>query len=221
MKNNYKLFHGLAMIYVTMLLVSNTIAVKLIAFQGFVLPAGILCFPVAYIFGDVLTEVYGYKKTKSIIWWGFACLALMSIFYYLAIITTPASFWKKQEEFSQIFGIVPRIALSSFIAYLVGSFLNAYIMSLLKVKTNGKHLWLRTISSTIVGEGADSVVFNLSAFLFVFPFNDVLYIAFSGFILKTLYEIIATPVTYIIVNKIKSIEHEDVYDKNISYNPFI
>lgn len=218
--NNYKLFHGLAMVYVTMLLVSNTVAVKLIAFKGFVLPAGIICFPIAYIFGDVLTEVYGYEKTKSVIWWGFACLALMSLVYYLAVIITPASFWDKQDAFSQLFGFVPRIAISSFVAYLVGSFLNAIIMSFLKVKTDGRYLWLRTISSTIVGEGVDSVIFNLSAFLFIFPLSDVLHIAFSGFVLKTLYEIIATPITYIVVAKIKKIEHEDVYDKGVSYKIF-
>jgi len=119
-----------------------------------------------------------------------------------------------------LFGLAPRIACASFLAYLVGSFLNAYVMSRMKVWMKGKHLWTRTIGSTILGEGADSVVFNFVAFLGVFEFGQVAFIAFSGFVLKTLYEIVATPFTYLAVGWLKRVEQEDKYDHDVSYNPF-
>lgn len=216
----YRLFHAVGMLSVALLIVSNTVAVKVVEIWGFVLPAGIICFPLAYIFNDVLTEVYGYEKTRSVIWWGFFALALTSIIYYVATILTPAPFWKDQESFAKLFGFVPRIAIASFLAYLVGSFLNSYVMSYMKIKTKGKHLWSRTIGSTIVGEGADSIVFNFVAFYGIFDFSNLIKIAISGFILKTLYEILATPLTYFVVNKLKKIENEDKFDHGISYNPF-
>jgi len=216
----YRVFTALAMIFCATLLVSNTIAVKIIHIYGFDLPAGIICFPVAYIFGDVLVEVYGYARTRRVIWYGFGCLALMSVFYYLAVLLPPAVFWKQQESFANLFGLAPRIALSSFVAYLVGSFLNAIVMSKMKLMTSGKFLWTRTIGSTIIGEGADSLVFNLCAFSFVFEMRQVIYIAFSGFVLKTLYEIVATPLTYIACAWLKRVETKDTFDHGVSYNPF-
>ncbi|KKL52175.1 hypothetical protein LCGC14_2288110, partial [marine sediment metagenome] len=202
------------------LLVSNTIAVKIITVSGFVLPAGIICFPVAYIFNDVLVECYGYERTRRVIWCGFGCLALMSFFYWLAAILPPAVFWEDQSAFKKFFQFAPRIAGASFVAYLVGSFLNAYVMSRMKVRTKGKHLWMRTIGSTVVGEGADSLVFNFVAFLGVFELGQVAFIAFSGFVLKTLYEIAATPLTYLIVGWLKRFEGVDVFDHDAAYNPF-
>lgn len=216
----YRLLDVVAMGFVAMLLIANTIAVKVVQIGEFVLPAGIICFPVAYIFGDVLTEVYGYEKTRRIIWIGFACLGIMSLFYYIATILSPASFWEDQAAFERLFGFAPRIAAASFAAYLVGSFLNAFVMSRMKVWTGGRHLWMRTIGSTIVGEGIDSVVFNVAAFAGVFQLHQVFYIALSGFVLKTLYEIAATPVTYVLVGQLKRIEGVDQYDRGISYNPF-
>lgn len=216
----YRLFHVMAIVFVTTLLVSNTIAVKVIQVWSFTLPAGILVFPVAYIFGDVLTEVYGYQRTRSVIWWGFFCLAVMSGFYYLASVLPPAAFWHDQAPFARLFGLVPRIAVSSFVAYLIGEFLNSTVLSKLKVRTGGRHFWLRAVSSTIVGQGADSVVFNLGAFAGIFPLPVVLFIAFSGFVLKSLYEVIALPLTYAVVMYVKRYEGVDVYDKGISYTPF-
>lgn len=216
----YRYFHGVAMLLVACLLIGNTLAAKIIILGGFTLPAGILCFPVAYIVNDCLTEVYGYERTRGVIWWGFICLALMSLFYYCATLLTPAPFWTDQPAFARLFGIAPRIAIASFTAFLVGSFLNSYIMSIMKIKTKGKRLWTRTIGSTIVGEGADSIIFNCIAFLGVFKFEDVLQIALSGFVLKTLYEIVMTPFTYIAVGWLKRKEEEDKYDNNANYNPF-
>lgn len=216
----YRYFHGVAMLFVASLLIANTLAVKIIQVGNFTLPAGILCFPIAYLVNDVLTEIYGYENTRAVIWWGFFCLALMTLLYYLATLLKPAPFWGDQEAFGRLFGFVPRIAIASLIAFLIGSFLNSWIMSLMKVKTNGKHLWSRTIGSTIVGEGADSIVFNCVAFLGIFTFDDVMKIALSGFLLKTLYEIIMTPLTYMAVSWLKRKEEEDKFDRNISYNPF-
>lgn len=216
----FRLFHALAMLFVASLLIANTLAVKIIEVGGFTLPAGILCFPIAYIVNDCLTEVYGYEKTKSVIWWGFICLALMSFFYYLATLLPAAIFWTEQESFEKLFGFIPRIGFASLIAFLIGSFLNSIVLSKLKVKTNGKRLWIRTIGSTIIGEGADTLIFNFVAFFGVFAITDVIKVALSGFILKTLYEVAMTPVTYIVIGKLKKYENEDKYDINISYNPF-
>jgi uncharacterized integral membrane protein (TIGR00697 family) len=216
----YRYFHAVSMLFIASLIIANTLAVKIIQFSDFTLPAGILCFPIAYIVNDCLTEVYGFEKTRTVIWWGFFCLALMSILYYIATLLTPAPFWKDQEAFERLFGVVPRIAIGSFAAFLIGSFLNSFVMSFLKVKTKGKYLWTRTIGSTIVGEGADSLVFNSIAFLGVFSFGDVMKIALSGFILKTLYEIIMTPATYLAVSWLKKKEEEDKFDVNVKYNPF-
>ena len=222
MKNpgGFRLFEVVAMVFVATLLVSNTIAVKVIQVGPFVLPAGIICFPLAYIFGDVLTEVYGYAKTRRVIWVGFGCLGLMSAFYFVATKLPHAPFWEDQAPFAKLFGFAPRIALSSFLAYWVGSFLNAAIMSKMKVRMKGRHLWMRTIGSTIIGEGADSFVFNFAAFLGVFGLKEVAFIAFSGFILKTAYEVVATPLTYLAVGWLKRVEEVDQFDYDVSYSPF-
>jgi queuosine precursor transporter len=216
----YRFFHVVAMIFVASLLISNTIAIKIISVGGFVLPAGIIVFPISYIFSDVMVELYGFNKTRSVIWWGFICLAGMSLLYYIAASLPPAPFWQHQQSFVQFFGFVPRIALSSFIAYLVGEFLNSIIMSRLKVRTEGRYFGLRAVLSTIVGQGADSLVFNFTAFTGVFPIKDVAFIALSGFILKSLYEVLVLPLTYFIVGWLKKVEGIDTYDRDISYNPF-
>ena len=214
-------YHAVAMIFVATLLISNTIAVKVITLWGFTLPAGIITFPIAYLAGDILTEVYGFKKTRSLIWWGFFCLGGMSLFYWLATLLTPAPFWTEDNPaFVKFFGFVPRIALASLIAYVIGEFLNSMVLSKLKIKTQGRHFWLRAIGSTIVGQSADSFVFNFIAFGGVFPMATVAYIAFSGFVLKTLYEVVALPVTYMVMPWLKRAEGVDTYDRGITYSLF-
>ncbi len=217
---NFKMFHYVAMLYVATLIISNTIAVKIISIGSLAIPAAIICFPISYIINDVLVEVYGYKKARQVIWGGFFCLALMAILYVIATKLQPAPFWDKQEQFESLLGLVPRITFASFIAYLVGSFLNAWTMSKMKIKSKGQHLWQRTIGSTIVGEGADSIIFNLIAFVGIFSFKQVMLIALTGFVLKTLYEIVATPFTYWAVRTLKRIESVDVFDEDVSYSPF-
>jgi queuosine precursor transporter len=216
----YRYFHIVAMVFVMTLLVSNTIAAKVIIAGPFTLPAGIIVFPLAYIFGDILTEVYGFERSRTIIWWGFFCLAAMAAFYSIAAVLTPAPFWTDDPAFDRLFGFVPRLAASSFAAYLVGEFLNSAILSKIKVATNGKHFWARAVGSTIVGQAADSVVFNFAAFYGVFPLADVAFIAFSGFVLKSAYEVVALPITYPVVNWLKRAEGIDVFDHGVSYTPF-
>jgi uncharacterized integral membrane protein (TIGR00697 family) len=216
----YRFFHIVAMIFVTTLILANTLAVKIVSLFGFTLPAGIIVFPIAYIFGDVLTEVYGFRKARSVIWWGFFCLAMMAFFFWAGTLLPPAPFWKDQEAFARLFGFVPRIALASLIAYLVGEFINSAVLSKLKVRTEGRHFWLRAVLSTVIGQGADSLIFNFSAFLGVFPLRDLLFIAFSGWILKTAYEVVALPLTYACARFLKRAEGVDTYDREISYSPF-
>jgi queuosine precursor transporter len=216
----YRFFHCIAMLFCACLLVSNTIAVKVVDIGGFVLPAGIILFPLAYLLNDCIVEVYGFEKTRSVIWWGFGCLAMMSLAYFLAIHLPSAVFYKDQEAFARLFGLAPRIAIASFTGYLVGSFLNAIVMSRMKIWTKGRFLWTRTIGSTVVGEGADSIIFNVIAFAGIFEARNLAYIAFSGFLLKTAYEIVATPLTYAIVGWLKRVEAEDKFDTGVSYSPF-
>lgn len=209
------------MIFVATLLISNTIAVKVITLWGFTLPAGIITFPIAYLAGDLLTETYGFRKTRSLIWWGFICLGGMSLFYWFATMLTPAPFWTENDPaFVKFFGFVPRIAFASLVAYLIGEFLNSMVLSKLKIRTQGKHFWFRAVASTIVGQGADSIVFNFIAFGGVFPTSTVAYIAFSGFVLKTMYEVIVLPATCIIAPWLKRVEGVDTYDHGVNYTPF-
>lgn len=218
--SGFRYFHIVAMLFVTSICISNTIAVKVITVMGLTLPAGIITFPFAYLAGDVLTEVYGFRKTRTIIWWGFFCVAGMSAFYWLATILPPAIFWKDNDAaFASFFGFVPRIVASSLAAYFVGEYLNSVVMSRMKVKMQGRSLWARCVASTVVGEGADSIIFNFAAFSGVFPIKTVAFIAFSGFVLKTLWEIIALPITLRIVPWLKRAEGVDTYDHDVRYTP--
>jgi hypothetical protein len=212
-----KIFLLISIAYVAALLISNTVATKIIMVGSLSVAAGIICFPVTYIITDVITEVYGYRRAKFLIWGGFGALAFMSTAYAMASWLTPAPFYGSEAAFDTIFQQVPRIALGSLGGYLVGSFLNSIVMSKMKVWTAGKHLWARTIGSTIVGEAADSAVFAIIAFAGTFAMSQVVLIAFSGFLLKSAYEIAATPLTYWVIGKIKKAEGVDVYDHNASY----
>ena len=165
MPKNYKYLPAITGIFVTCLLISNIIAVKLGAFGSFFLPVAVIIFPISYIFGDVLTEVYGYARARQVIWIGFACNLLAVLAIWLGGIITPAPFWnaniygspaEAQKAYDAILGFTPRLLTASFIAYLVGEFLNAFVIAKLKIATSGKHLWLRTITSTLVGQLADS-----------------------------------------------------------------
>src|SRR3989344_6640774 len=215
-----KYFLYIAILFVAVLMISNTTGVKIIQLGPFVVSGAIFVFPISYIFGDILTEVYGYKASRKIIWSGFAALILMSFCYWLVKILPAATFWEHQEAYETILGAVPRITLASMIAYFGGEFSNSFVLSRMKVAMNGRHLWMRTIGSTVVGEGVDSIIFVMIAFGGTMPLSGLFTIIFSIYLIKVIFEIIATPFTYIIVNKLKHAEGVDVYDRNISYNPF-
>lgn len=208
-------------VFISCLIVANVIAVKLVNIFGFTMPAGVIIFPISYIFGDILTEVYGYKQARRVIWLGFFCNLLVVTAIYIAQILPGASFWDGQAAYERILGYTPRLLLASFAAYLVGSFANSIVLARLKVRTRGRWLWMRTIGSTLVGEGLDSVVFILVAFAGTVPNAGLPTIIVTQWLTKTLYETIATPLTYQIVNYLKKIEGVDVYDYNTDFNPIL
>jgi uncharacterized integral membrane protein (TIGR00697 family) len=209
------------MVFVSMLLIANTIAVKIVSIGPFDIPAGILCFPISYIFGDVLVEVYGYGATRKVIWTGLVCQVLMALFYSLSTMLQPAVFWTGQDWWERFFTQSPRIAAGSLAAYAAGEFVNAVVMSRMKLRSRGHHLWMRTIGSTIVGEGVDTLIFNVIAFAGIFPLKNLVSIILSGYFLKVSYEILATPLTYAITGWLKRKEGFDYFDDGLrSYNPF-
>ena len=200
------------------LLLSNILAAKRIAIFGFPASAGLLIFPVSYILNDCITEVWGFKKACFIIWSGFAMNFFAVVCYQLAIILPAEATWNEQAAFALVLGQTPRIALGSLAAFLVGSFLNAYVMSKMKVFSKGKHFGQRAILSTVAGELADSIIFCTIVFIFVIPFDILWMMILTQTSLKTLYEIIILPVTARVVKHVKRIENTDVYDEKISYN---
>lgn len=216
----YRYFDLIGMCFVASLLISNTVGVKLIQIGPFSLPGGIYVFPITYIFGDILTEVYGYRASRRIIWTGLGLLVVMSLVYALVGATSPAPFWSSDTAYSQILGQVPRIVLASALAYFCGEFSNSYLLAKMKVWTEGKHLWTRTIGSTLVGEGVDTCVFVLIAFAGTIPASAILAVIASNYVVKVVYEVIATPVTYRVVGFLKSREGVDTYDRDTDFNPF-
>lgn len=210
----------ISMIFVAVLLIANTVATKVVAIGLFTVTGGILVFPISYIFGDILTEVYGFKATRKIIWTGFGTLILMSLVYWLVQILPAAPFWQNQGAYDVILGSVPRIVLGSIIGYFAGEFTNSYVVSKMKIWTNGEHLWSRIIGSTVAGEAVDTALFTTVAFAGILPGTALISIAISGYSLKVAYEIIAMPITYQIVAWLKRAEGIDTYDRGISYSPF-
>lgn len=200
------------------LVASNLLETKVIQLGSITATAGLIVFPISYIINDCIAEVWGFKKVRLIIWSGFLMNFLVIGFARLAIALPAAPFWKGEESFNFVFGLAPRIALASLLAFLVGSFLNAYIMSKMKIATKGKYFSLRAIISTIFGESADSLIFFPIAFGGLIPITDLLILVGTQACLKSLYEVIVLPVTIYVVQYIKRIDHTDVYDRNISYN---
>ena len=213
-------FVSFAALFVTCLLTANTMAAKLVTVGGVVLSAAIVIFPVSYIVGDVLTEVWGYGAARRVIWLGFGCNTLMVAAIWVGGELPAAPFWKGQAAYSEILGQTPRILLASFVAYLVGEFANSFVLAKLKILTHGRWLWTRTIGSTIVGEGVDSLLFYPLAFLGSWAASDVVQVMITNYVLKVAWEVAATPFTYRIVNFLKRAENEDYYDRNTNFNPF-
>jgi uncharacterized integral membrane protein (TIGR00697 family) len=213
-------FLVIAVAFVTCLIVSNITAVKLITVSGFILPGAIVIFPITYIIGDVLTEVYGYAKARRVIWLGFAANLFAVATFALVGVLPAAGFWGAQEAYDTILGATPRILAASLAAYLVGEFANAYVLARLKVATEGRFLWLRTISSTVVGQSLDSAIFIVIAFAGIIPFGALILTIVVQAAAKTAYEALATPLTYLVVGWLKRAERIDTYDRDVRFNPF-
>lgn len=205
-------------IFVTSLITANVIAVKLVSLGPVILPAAIFVFPLSYIFGDVLTEVYGYRQARRVIWLAFICNLIFVIFVWVGQILPPASFWEGQAAYERILGYTPRLLAASFLGYLVGEFANSFIMARMKILTRGRWLWSRTIGSTVVGQGLDTAIFITIAFIGTPAFLPVMIL--YHWLAKTAIEALATPATYRLVNYLKRKEAIDVYDYETNFNPF-
>lgn len=209
----------IGIVFVTCLLLSNLVAGKMWAVtENVTLPAAVILFPLTYIIGDVFTEVYGFKKARTVIWLGFACSFFAVLIYLITIALPHPDYWENQEAYATVMGTTPRVAIASFAGYLFGEFSNSIILSRMKVATKGKNLWMRTIFSTIVGEGLDSVIFIMISFWGTMDNAVVGQMILFQYLFKVGYEILFTPVTYLVVKKIKKAEGIDVYDEGIKYN---
>jgi uncharacterized integral membrane protein (TIGR00697 family) len=201
-----------AVVFVTSLLVSNLAAQKIFKVGPFIFTAGILVFPISYIFGDILTEVYGIQRAKRIIYMGLVSNFFMAFVLWVSIILPPAPGWNLQESFKAVHSLVPRIVIASSAGYLIGELVNSWIMSRLKVLFSGKRLWIRVNLSTLGGQFFDSFIFAAIGFAGVIPLKLLVSVAFSAWLFKSIYEAIATPITYILVDRLKSLEGVDHFD---------
>ncbi len=218
---SYRYYDLVMAAFVTVLLCANVIgAAKVAEVRGFVFGAGVLFFPISYVFGDVLTEVYGYARARKVVWAGFAALAFASFMSWAVLAFPPAPGWPHQAAYETVFGATPRIVLASLVAYFCGEFCNSFVLAKMKLATSGRHLWTRTIGSTIVGEAVDSAVFYPLAFLFVWETDLVLRVMLSNYLLKVLWEVAMTPLTYRIVGFLKRAESEDYFDRHTNFTPF-
>jgi hypothetical protein len=208
----------IAAVFVTSLITANVVAVKVISFGSVILPAAIFIFPLSYIFGDVLTEVYGYRWARRVIWLGFACNLIFVIFAWVGQILPAAPFWEGQEAYEVILGYTPRLLGASFFGYLAGEFVNSFILARMKILTQGRWLWSRTIGSTIVGQGLDTSIFIVLAFVGTPVFTPVLIL--YHWLAKIVIEAAATPLTYVVVKYLKRKEMIDTYDYETNFSPF-
>jgi len=225
----YKYFDLLMAAFVAVLLCSNLIgvhkvtSVELPLYGEYIFGAGVLFFPISYLFNDIMTEVYGFARSRRAVWAGFAALAFASIMA-LAVTALPAAHTMSPEHQSAvnfIFGQTARITIASLVAFWAGEFVNSFVLAKMKVFTEGKFLWSRTIGSTVVGEAVDSLIFYPIAFLGTWSTEQVVSVMIGNYFIKVIWEVVATPVTYWIVNFLKRAEHEDYYDRNTDFNPFL
>jgi len=227
-QRSYKYYEFVMAAFVTILICSNLIGPAKIAqldlpvIGTITFGAGVLFFPISYVFGDVLTEVYGYARSRRVIWAGFAGLAFASVMSYVVVSLPPAPFWKNQAAYEIAFGLTWRIALASMIAYFCGEFVNSFVLAKMKILTEGKWLWTRTIGSTIFGEGVDSLLFYPLAFYDtgIIPNEKLPMVMVAQFVTKVAVEVVFTPATYWIVGALKRAEHEDYYDRDTKFTPF-
>jgi queuosine precursor transporter len=219
----YRYYDFVMAAFVTVLLCANLIgASKAASLWGYTFGAGVLFFPISYVFGDILTEVYGYARARKVVWAGFSALIFAAFMSWAVLAFPPAPTWPHQQAFETVFGGTPRIVFASLVAYFCGEFCNSYVLAKLKIRTEGRFLWLRTIGSTIAGEGVDSLIFYPLAFLGASGWSNeqVLRVMLTNYALKVGWEAVMTPFTYRIVNFLKRAEHEDYYDRGTDFTPF-
>ena len=233
-KRTYKYYELIMAGFVTVLLCSNLIGVHKVTFINipwigenggsyqYIYGAGVLFFPISYLFGDILTEVYGYARSRKVIWAGFGALIFASLmsFVVTSLPKAPTSDALREDAINMIFGQVPRIVLASLTAFWIGEFVNSFVLAKMKIWTSGKNLWMRTIGSTVAGEVADSLVFYPVAFYGIWSNEQLVSVMIGNYFIKVMWEVLATPFTYIVVNFLKRVEHEDYYDRDTDFNPF-
>lgn len=228
-EHRFKYYDFAMAAFVAILICSNLIgAAKLVQFfelkigswNAGMFGAGILFFPLSYVLGDVLTEVYGYARARRVVWAGFAAVLFMAFMAWVVVSMPPAPGWEGQEAYEAVFGLTPRIVFASVVAFWAGELANAFVMARMKVASGGKHLWQRTIGSTVVGQGVDSLLFYPIAFLGVWSTSQVLTVLATNYLLKVLWEALLTPVTYRVVAALKRAEGVDVYDAETNFTPF-
>ena len=220
MSKPYKHLDTITGSFVAVLLISNIASSKILDFGWFTFDGGTLLFPLSYIFGDILTEVYGYARSRKVIWLGFASAALMSATLAIVGSLPPARGWHHQQAYEAILGTTPRIVAASLVAFWCGEFLNSYVLAKMKVLTKGRRLWTRTIGSTLAGEAFDTVVFGVIAFSGVLEAPLLFTLMISNYVFKCGVEIVFTPATYAVVNWLKKVEEVDWYDRGTDFNPF-
>jgi hypothetical protein len=217
----YKHLDTLILIFVVVLLVSNLVAQKICKIGPLTLSGAELLFPITYIFGDIFTEVYGYAASRRAIWIGFFASALLSVMGAIVVTLPPAAGWQNQAAFATVFGFIPRLVVASLIAYWAGEFTNSYVMAKMKLMTRGRWLWTRTVGSTVTGQAVDTTIVVLIAFWGHAPGRTLFALILSSYICKVVYEVLATPVTYVVVGWLKRTEQVDVFDAGVSFNPFV
>lgn len=220
-RHHFRYFDYVMAAFVAILLLSNLIgAAKLATVGGFTFGAGILFFPLSYVIGDVLTEVYGYANARRCVWMGFGALIFMAFMSYVVVAMPPAEGWDGQAAYESVFGSTWRIVAASVLAFWAGEFVNSFVLAKMKIITQGKHLWARTIGSTVFGQGVDSLIFYPVAFLGIWTPQQVLTVMVTNWLLKVLWEALLTPVTYAVVGWFKHREGVDVYDTGTDFSPF-
>lgn len=217
----YKYLGAITALYITVQLVSDATAGKIIQIANLPFSVAVLYFPLTYIFSDVLTEVYGYAQSRKVVWLVLLCSVLAGALYQITVYVPAASGFMDGAAYTRVFGSVPRIVCGGWIAVWMGGIANDYVLAKMKVRMQGRYLWMRTISSTIVGEGINTVVFYLIALSGILPTSLLFISILSSWLIKVLIEIVFTPITYAVVNHLKRVEQEDYFDRETNFNPFV
>ncbi len=220
MDKSYRFLVPIAGVFGALLIISNVLSAKIVEIWGLVFPGGAILFPLTYVFGDALTEVYGYSNTRRVIWAGFAGALLWSVAYWIVAALPSASFWIQQDAFEKLLGIGPRLAFAGMLAYLVGEFVNSYILARMKVYTGGRYMSLRLIASTAVGQALDTALVLGLAFSGTFSFDELLRMGVSLWIVKVGWEVCALPLTLPAIRWLKYVEQEDFFDRSTNFSPF-